>query len=245
MPARAASSGCGAVVARAQHHAAALGADAVDRGLHDDAQQRVAVEALAERLADALDRLLQARALELELLQAGLELAGHAVELAPERGELVVALGGDLDGEVARAERAGGREQAVDLRLQRARGGEREGEGADEEGEEDEGDAERAVSRSPRRARRRQQHARRSSCASSKPGVSTLADLVAPCPLISRRRRSSGCPAVDASVERAAEHLVALAHDDVDVRRPPHQLAVLVRGDRRELDRAERRCGRP
>ena len=44
--------------------------------------------------------------------------------------------------------RAGGGEQAVDLRLEGARGGEREGEGADEEGDEDEGDAERAVARS-------------------------------------------------------------------------------------------------
>ena len=77
MPARAASAGAPFALV-AHHDAAALGADAVDRGLHDDAQQRVAVQALAERLADAADGLLQARALELELLQAGLELAGHA-----------------------------------------------------------------------------------------------------------------------------------------------------------------------
>ena len=53
----------------AQRRAAGVGADAVDRGLHDDLEHGVAVEALGERLADAADRLAQARALELELLE--------------------------------------------------------------------------------------------------------------------------------------------------------------------------------
>ena len=67
-PARAASASVPVAVV-AHDDPAALGADAVDRGLDDDAEQRVAVEALAERLADPPDRLLQPRALELQLLQ--------------------------------------------------------------------------------------------------------------------------------------------------------------------------------
>ena len=92
--------------ARAVAHrdAARSRADAVDRRLHDDAEQRVAVQALAERLADPADGLLQPRALALELVHARLELARHRVELRAERGELVVALRRDLDAEVALAE---------------------------------------------------------------------------------------------------------------------------------------------
>ena len=115
----------------------AVGADAVDRGLHDDLEHGVAVEALGERLADAPDRLAQARALELELLEPLLELARHRVELRAERGELVVALGRDLDREVAAGHAPRRVEQALDLRLQRARDGDREREGRDQRGGED------------------------------------------------------------------------------------------------------------
>ena len=100
-----------AVLGVAHRRAAGRGADAVDRGLHHDLQQPDAVEAGGERLADAADRLLQPRALALELLQAGLELARHRVELLAERGELVVALGRHGDREVA-ARRAAGRPPA-------------------------------------------------------------------------------------------------------------------------------------
>ena len=75
-----------------------------------------AVEALRERLADAADRLLQARALALELLQPRLELARHRVELLAERGELVVALGRAPRREVAAPSALRGVEQALDLR---------------------------------------------------------------------------------------------------------------------------------
>jgi hypothetical protein len=78
----------------------------------------------------------------LELLQARLELARHRVELLAERGELVVALGRDLDREVALADRARGVEQPLDLRLERARGGERERQRADQERDQDHADEE-------------------------------------------------------------------------------------------------------
>src|SRR3954470_9932750 len=89
------------------------GLDAVDGRLDDDLEQADAVEALGEGLADAADRLGQARAFALELLDAFRELLGHGVELLAEGGELVVALGRDLLGEVAAADRAGGLEQAL------------------------------------------------------------------------------------------------------------------------------------
>ena len=112
--------------AAADRGSPAGGLDAVDRGLHDDLEQPDAVEALGERLADAADRLGQARPLALELLQPRRELLGHRVELLAERGELVVALGRDALGEVAAADRPRGHEQALDLGLQRARDGDRE-----------------------------------------------------------------------------------------------------------------------
>ena len=125
-----------AVLGVAHRGAAGRGADAVDGGLHDDLQQPDAVEAGGERLADAADRLLEPRALALELLQAGLELARHRVELLAERGELVVALGRHGDREVAGAEPLGGHQQALDLRLEAPRHGDREDEGEHEEADE-------------------------------------------------------------------------------------------------------------
>ena len=122
---------------RAQRGAAGVGADAVDRRLHDDLEHGVAVEALGERLADAADRLAQARALELQLLEPLLELSRHRVELGAERGELVVALGRDLDREVAAGHPPCRVQQALDLRLQRARDRDREREGRDQRGGED------------------------------------------------------------------------------------------------------------
>ena len=122
---------------RAQRGAPGVGADAVDGRLHRDLEQRAALERLAERLADALDRLAQALALELELLEPALELARHLVELDAERGELVAALGRHLDAEVALRHLLRGLQQPLDLRLQRARDGEREGEGGDQRGDQD------------------------------------------------------------------------------------------------------------
>ena len=82
-----------------------LSGDAVDGRLDHDLEQALAIEVGGEGLADAAHRVLQARALLVELLQALLQLARHLVELLAQRGELVVALGRDLDREVARARR--------------------------------------------------------------------------------------------------------------------------------------------
>ena len=125
--------------------AAGVGPHAVDRGPDDDLQQPLAVEVGGERLADAAHRVLQARALLVELLQALLQLARHLVELLAQRRELVVALGRDLDGEVARAQAPGGLQEGVDLALQRARDQQREGEGEDEEAGQDAGRQQAAV----------------------------------------------------------------------------------------------------
>ena len=130
---------------RAQRRAPGVGADAVDRRLHRDLEQGAALERLAERLADALDRLAQPLALELELLEPALELARHLVELDAERGELVAALGRHLDAEVALGHLPRGLQQPLDLRLQRARDGEREREGGDQRGDQDREHLERGV----------------------------------------------------------------------------------------------------
>ena len=125
------------VVLGPQRRAAGVGADPVDRRLHRDLEQRAALERLAERLADALDRRAQALALDLELLEPPLELAGHLVELDAERGELVAALGRDLDAEVALRHLLRGRQQPLDLGLQGARDGDRERERGDQRGDQD------------------------------------------------------------------------------------------------------------
>ena len=107
--------------------------------LDDDLQQAVAVEVRGEGLPRAPQRFLQARALLVELLEAVRQLARHLVELLAQRGELVVAVGGDLDAEVAGAEAAGGDQEGLDLALQRARHEQREGDREDEEADEDAG----------------------------------------------------------------------------------------------------------
>ena len=78
-----------------------LGLAGVDRLPDGELHDPLAVEPGGERLADAADRLLQLVALALDLLDLGLELLRHAVELAPELGELVVARDRHGVGEVA------------------------------------------------------------------------------------------------------------------------------------------------
>ena len=62
----------------------------VHRLPHRERDHSVAVEAGGKRVADAADRLGELLALALHLLDLGLELNGHVVELAAQRGELVV-----------------------------------------------------------------------------------------------------------------------------------------------------------
>jgi hypothetical protein len=97
---------------------ATVGGDAVDAGADGDLEQGVAVEVGGERLAQAAHRSLQAPALQAQLLEPCLELAGHQVELAAERSELVAPVDGHLRGEVAAAQPLRRVEEAGDLCLQ-------------------------------------------------------------------------------------------------------------------------------
>jgi len=78
---------------RAAHHAAAVGAGGIDRRVERELEQRVAVERRPERLADAPDRLVLARA------------------LGPQRPEPTVGLGDPHAAVVGEDEQAGGREE--------------------------------------------------------------------------------------------------------------------------------------
>src|SRR5579884_3793296 len=78
----------------------------------------VAVEIRCERLPDATDQLAQPRALLRKLIEAVRQLTGHAVELSPERGELVATFDRHRRGEVPAAEPFGGFQEAAELSLQ-------------------------------------------------------------------------------------------------------------------------------
>ena len=80
-------------VAAAQARPPAVGGQRVERGLDDDLQQSLAVEVGGERFADPPDRPLQANPLLAQLLEAGLELLGHLVELAAQ-GRAVTRVAG-------------------------------------------------------------------------------------------------------------------------------------------------------
>ena len=114
-----------------------VGADAVDRGLDDDLQQALAIEVGGEGLADAAHRVLQARALLVELLQALLELARHLVELLAQRRELVVArVGTSIVKSPEPSRRAACRKESI-WRCSERETSEREGEREDEEAGQD------------------------------------------------------------------------------------------------------------
>ena len=118
---------------RADGRAAGVGADAVDRGLDDDLQQRARGRGprrtSRRRAASPSCR----RSRSAAAPRAALELARHRVELLAQRGELVVALGRDLDREVAAAQPPRGLQEPVDLALQRARHRQRERERREDE----------------------------------------------------------------------------------------------------------------
>src|SRR5579884_950475 len=86
----------------------------------------MAIEIRRERLPDATDQLAQPRALLRKLIKAVRQLTGHAVELGPERGELVATFDRDRRGEVPAAEPSGGFQEAAELSLQLPRGLDRE-----------------------------------------------------------------------------------------------------------------------
>jgi hypothetical protein len=211
--------------------------DAVDRGLHDDAQQGVAVQALGEGLADAPDRLLQALALELELIQARLQLARHRVELAAELGELIVALRGHLDGEVAHPKGTRGLEQALDLGVQRPRHGQRKRECEDEEADQRRADQQRRrlEARADRALVGEHPHGLglRVEAGRLEAGHTVLAALELNRPA---QRHAFGLGPLDGRAERD----VADADDRVQQRHAGHQLGVLLRQHGRDREVADR-----
>ncbi len=117
----------GSVAAGPHSGAPGLAADALHSGLHDELQERVAIEVGPDRLTEPAHRALHALALLRQVGEALLELQGHLVELLAQRGELVVAHRGHAGREVAAAQAASGVQQLHDLTAQRA--GHREGEG--------------------------------------------------------------------------------------------------------------------
>ena len=87
--------GLGADLA-AQRDQAVVGLAGADRGLDEDRQQRLAIEAGGERLADPLHRLLDLDPLAAQLVHLLAEPVAHPVELARQAGHLVVAADRDL-----------------------------------------------------------------------------------------------------------------------------------------------------
>src|ERR687891_78775 len=74
-----------------RHGAPGVGLAGVHRLAHGQRDDAIAVEARGEGVADAADGRLELLALALDLLDLGLELGRHAVELVPQLGELVAA----------------------------------------------------------------------------------------------------------------------------------------------------------
>jgi hypothetical protein len=215
-----------------------LGADAVDRGAHDDLEQCLAVEVRGERLADARHRHLQAPALAAQVGEAVLELARHLVELVAELGELVAPDGGHLGGEVAAAQAARGVQEAAHLAAQRARHdqGERQRE-QEEAGQQGAGDEAAAADLVGQRGPRREDgdlHALAEEAAALERvrPVLGVADLH-----LARPGRDVGAPG---AAQRAREDVAADAHEhDVEARELLDASRVRGRGDDRDLEAAE------
>ena len=222
------------LLARPRPHAraATVRPDAVDRGLDDDPQHVVAVQALGEGLPHAADGALQAPALALELVQPGLELAGHRVELLAEGGELVVALGGHLDGEVPGAEALGRDQQALDLRLQRPRHGEREGEGEHEEAQQRPGHDQRGVRQRGRRRGLAGEEVDLHPPAAER-GRREAAEAVAAAVDLGRAAQRDPDRRPDAA-HRRRDRLAVLGEDDLQAGEAPELPRVGVRGHHRD-----------
>ena len=86
-------------------------------------------------MADAADRLPEPYPFPGELVEPARQLARHAVELRPERRELVVAFDPDRRGEVAAPEPPRGLEKTAQPALECARGKQRESERERQEGD--------------------------------------------------------------------------------------------------------------
>ena len=98
----------------------------VDRRLQRELEQRRAIETRGERVADATNRLLEPHALSGQLVKPARQLARHAVELHPERRELVAALDPDGRREVAASESSRRLEKAAEPALKSTRCEQRE-----------------------------------------------------------------------------------------------------------------------
>ncbi len=114
----------------------------VDRLAHRQSDHAVPVEPGGECVADAADRRLQLLALSFVLLDLRLELRRHAVELAPQLGELVAAGDRDGVGEVPAREASCGAQECADLPRERAADAGRGEYGEEEEGEQQAADHE-------------------------------------------------------------------------------------------------------
>ena len=75
----------------AEDHEAVVGVTRADRGLDKDPEQRLAVEAGGERIADPADRVLDLQSLTAQLVHLLAEPLTHLVELVRESRHLVVA----------------------------------------------------------------------------------------------------------------------------------------------------------
>ena len=120
------------VAARAHGRAPRLAADTVHRGLHDELQERVAIEVRADRLTQAPHRVLHPLALLGEIRQALLELLRHPVELLASAANRPPD-GGHARREVSASQPPGRVEELHDLTPQRPGHGEGEGHRQDEE----------------------------------------------------------------------------------------------------------------
>ena len=124
---------------------------ALDRLAHGEIHHALAVETGGERVPDPPDRLLQLGALALDLVDLGLQLTRHVVELVAELGELVAPTDRDRLGEVPAREAAGPGQQLRDLAGEGAADDRRRDHSRDQEDTARSAGSERGPARSDRR----------------------------------------------------------------------------------------------
>lgn len=116
-----------------RQHARGLGLAGVGRRPNRQLHHALPVEAGRKGVANTANRVLQLRALALDLLDLPGQLVGHAVELLAELGELVAAVGGHRMREVAAGHPPGCHQEGLDLRVERPADEGGEGERQEEE----------------------------------------------------------------------------------------------------------------